>query len=502
MKLRTADARLDRAQYASQPAVDGTSAFRVGVLAVAAPLYAWVLTRGSFNPFGAEQFGLVFNSMLSHMLEGRWDIDPASIGYEAFVHDGRTYAYFGPFPALLRLPLAALPHWLLPEWRGLHVERLSCWLAIMVGITAQASAVMTALARAVAPIRKQLAPPLLLVCAMSGAPMLLSWRGALIYHEAILWAWALAMVFVALALPAVQRPEPISGHRLCGLGLCAGLCLLTRSTTGASLYLATGLLVLFQLGRHGRPALRWSFWAPASVLGVFIALTGVVNQGRWGNPLVFANLSMQSFIVDLYPDRLIRVQRYALFDWHRIDTGLLYYVFPVWTDQLEHALPLETRLLDLYDAIEQPASSLLVTDPALCLLSVLGAVAILRRRVFAGEALLAGGMLLTPVLMVTAWSLTFRYRVEFAPLLLVLSCIGLDDRAPGLGTRGLGRATLAVWLLCLLQVGGAMTAGWSYAREPFGPSSGYAALSLRCVVAPGSCTGAGSGRLSSTGIRD
>jgi hypothetical protein len=54
--------------------------------------------------------GLVFNSMMQHMLQGRFDVDPAAIltGGEVYVRDGRSYAYFGVFCALLRLPLIAI----------------------------------------------------------------------------------------------------------------------------------------------------------------------------------------------------------------------------------------------------------------------------------------------------------------------------------------------------------------------------------------------------------
>ena len=67
--------------------------------------YAFVLTDGSFNLFAPQFVGLSFNSMLQHMLAGSVDVDPAVIGYEGFARDGRVYAYFGPFCALLRLPL-------------------------------------------------------------------------------------------------------------------------------------------------------------------------------------------------------------------------------------------------------------------------------------------------------------------------------------------------------------------------------------------------------------
>lgn len=463
---------------------------RTIVLASAALFYAWVLSRGSFNLFADERFGLVFNSMLSHMLRGGWDVDPDMIGYEAFFRDGRTYAYFGPFPAILRLPLLLLPHGLVPDWRALHVERLSCWVAIMIGIAAQASAMVTTLARAAVQVRRLLTLPLVLACAFSGAPMLLSWKGALIYHEAILWAWALAMLFVALALPAVSGPP--NARRLCALALCAGLCLMTRSTTGAGLYLALGLLLLFRAVQTDGVTRSWRlpgwwFWAPATGLVVFIILTGVVNQGRWGNPLVFADLRAQTVMIDTFPGRMERLQRYGLFDWHRLGVGMLYYFFPVWSDQFEHLMPLKPRLPDLYDALELPASSLLLTDPAWCLLGVLGLVGAVRRRISASEAILAAGLSLAPVLMLSAWYLAFRYRAEFAPLLLVLSCAGLRQYGTGPDPGALRRKALLLAALCVVQLGSAATAGWSYALASFGPTSGYAALSLRCAGNPGPC---------------
>ncbi len=474
-----------------RPVTAEAFSFRMGVLAIAAVLYAWSLSRGSFDLFGAENFGLVFNSMLDHMLRGGWDVDPDVIGSEAFFHDGRTYAYFGPFPAILRLPLVALPHGLLPDWRSLHVERLSCWMAVMIGIAAQANAIVGTLAMSTSPVKRKLALPLVAACALSGPPMLLSWKGALVYHESILWAWAFAMSFVALALPVVHRPGPSSWRRLCALSLCAGLCLLTRSTTGAGLYLAIGMLLLFGVIRSGRYASsallpRW-FWAPAGILVIFIALTGFVNQGRWGSALVFADLNMQTSLIEKFPDRLSRLQRYDLFDWHRLHTGILYYVLPVWTDQLESLLPLKARLLDMYDAIEQPASSLLLTDPVWCLLSVQGLIAIIRRRAFAGDLLLAGGLSLAPVLMLVAWYLAFRYRAEFAPLLLALSCIGLRDRGPGRFPKLSIRSELLISALCIVQIGGALAVGWFYALQPFGSTPDYAALSFRCAVQPLSC---------------
>ena len=48
---------------------------------------------------------LTFNSMLEHLLHGRFDVDPQIIGTNGYWFKGGVYAYFGIFPALLRLPL-------------------------------------------------------------------------------------------------------------------------------------------------------------------------------------------------------------------------------------------------------------------------------------------------------------------------------------------------------------------------------------------------------------
>jgi hypothetical protein len=44
-----------------------------------------------------------FGNMLLHLLHGEFAIDRAAIDFEAFTRDGKTYAYFGVFPAPLRL---------------------------------------------------------------------------------------------------------------------------------------------------------------------------------------------------------------------------------------------------------------------------------------------------------------------------------------------------------------------------------------------------------------
>jgi len=92
---------------------------------VAGCYYAVLLTAGAPCLTAPVQHGLTFNSMLLHLLHGRFDVDPAVIGDEGYLSDGATYAYFGIFPALVRV--VALP---LPGFAETDLTRLACLAAV------------------------------------------------------------------------------------------------------------------------------------------------------------------------------------------------------------------------------------------------------------------------------------------------------------------------------------------------------------------------------------
>ncbi len=91
-------------------------------------IYSYMLMSALFHrgPFYPFLFGLTYNSMLEHMLHGAFDVDPKIVGNEGFIYGGRTYAYFGILPALLRLPLA-----LFHRLGTTDVTLLSCVVATM-----------------------------------------------------------------------------------------------------------------------------------------------------------------------------------------------------------------------------------------------------------------------------------------------------------------------------------------------------------------------------------
>jgi hypothetical protein len=306
------------------------------------------------------------------------------------------------------------------------------------------------------------------------------------------------MVFVALALHAMTMRR-FSTAILVAMAVMAGLCLLTRVTTGLGLYAALGLIMLrLCLGLEGEKGVgvrgMWRrmqqrrIWLPCLVLVALATMAAAVNMARWGNPLVFADMHDQLWLIAKYPDRLPRLARYGLFDIRRLGFGIGYYFLPVWGQWFNGWFPLQDRVADLFDALEMPASSFFLTDPLTMLLAGFALWGLLRGR-FTGELDQFGGPLLLglavpPLLMMMAWYMAFRYRAEFYPFLAAASCLAAASWAARLqadGCRNLFVVGRVIAYLALLQIGATGIQTLAYRLSLAGPSSGYLGLSLVCA---------------------
>ena len=69
--------------------------------------YGHDLTRTALAPGYFSQF---FDLQGRAILDGRLSLPEGSLSIEGFVHDGQTYTYFPPFPALIRLPVLMTTH--------------------------------------------------------------------------------------------------------------------------------------------------------------------------------------------------------------------------------------------------------------------------------------------------------------------------------------------------------------------------------------------------------
>src|SRR5579872_1520590 len=101
-------------------------------LVIAAILYFGILTRGAFNLAHKTAAQYAFNSMLQHLLQWRFDVDPDAIAHEGFLVNGKVYSYFGIFPALFRsifMPFVDLDR--------TNLTAISCAVADVIAVGAQ-----------------------------------------------------------------------------------------------------------------------------------------------------------------------------------------------------------------------------------------------------------------------------------------------------------------------------------------------------------------------------
>jgi len=68
-------------------------------------VFSAIITGGTFNFFEPESLGSYYDHLAKSMLDLRLDVPEVAIENEAMVFEGKYYGYFGPTPALLRLPL-------------------------------------------------------------------------------------------------------------------------------------------------------------------------------------------------------------------------------------------------------------------------------------------------------------------------------------------------------------------------------------------------------------
>ncbi len=430
--------------------------FRPLLLAMIAVLACYAI---ALIPREVHALDLTFNSMLDHLLRGRFDVDPAIVGREGFAVRGQVMAYWGILPALLRLPMTLFPH-----WRMLDFTIGSCLVALA-GMVATKLWTLRLIRAECPSLPAWLGKAMTVVLLFSGAQV--CFLRFSLYQEVCLWAALWGALFVAAAIHAQLRG--LGRGALLVMALAAGLAMLTRVSLGIGLVAAFGGVLLVDSLRHRADLRAWlaTAAAPVLLLALLGAVTALVNLGRWGDPLTFADYHHYLYNA-WYPDRLVRMAEQGLFNLHRVPFGLVYYFAPVWVLQgPDGQLLLDATRQKWIDAAELPPSSFLLTDP---LLLVLGAHAVAGwfRTATADRArsiAIALGLALPAGLMLCAVSMNFRYRLDFYPLFEFLAFSGLI-----LAARG-GRVPGPRWTawLAVVSVLASLVVGAGYLVGRLGP---------------------------------
>jgi hypothetical protein len=378
-----------------------------------------------------------FYDLQAHsLLSGRWDVPVRALGLEGFHIDGRNYMYFGPWPAFLRLPVAALTH----EYDG-RLSQLSMLVAFGVAMlfVVRLVARIRPLVRGTDPVTtgERVAVGAFVFCAGVSVPLFLATR-LIVFNEAELWGMALALGAFELILAYVVAP------RGWALALAAGLAtaaVLSRPTLGGGAVAALGVLLVASWWPATRRLLglpdearRLAGWIPVAV-AVPIVLYAYVNHAKFGT--LFGLPFDRQFVTFVNREHraVLDANGGSLFGLQFLPTNLLQYLRPDGID-LSRLWPWvrfpgdPTIIGDVrYDRIT-PTSSAVAAMPLQAVLAIFGLAAAVsprraRETAIAAVRAPAVGAAIGAVPVLVFGFVAQRYLGDFVPLLVLLGAVGL-----------------------------------------------------------------------------
>jgi hypothetical protein len=416
-----------------------------GVLAML--VMTWLATRGFSALFDQPHLGGFFDAQGRALLHGHWDVPPAAASFERFAIDGRYYMYFGPTPALFRMPFLLVTHSL--DGRLSRVSMIAA-SGVLVWAIARLAWLARRSVRGDRPVSRgeaAIAGALVLAASLGTAVVYISsWTA--VYHEAIQWGVALALVSYGALLAWMLDAR---GRDLAVAGVAATLSVLSRGSVGLGPVAAIGIVLLVRLvrairsrGRARGDALpdarpdarpdrrldrRTIVWL-GTACAVPIVLYAYVNQVKFGSLFSTPPVQYQDLLID-WPPRVAAMAanggkltgiKYApttLYHFFRPDGVAFDRLFP-WV------LPLVPHKVFGNVVFEnfRPTASVTSTTPLALIAALVGTwAALARRSLRRWLAPIAGAVIGSLGVFVFAW-LDHRYQADFAPLLLVAGLLG------------------------------------------------------------------------------
>ena len=376
---------------------------------------------------------MVFNSMLTNLLQGDFTVDPVTITDEAIVKDGKIYTYFGVFPALFRtlfLPFIDIER--------LSVARFSVFTALTISLIFQVKTWLTVFATVESSSFSRHALLIVIISLLGSSPLLFLASNATVYHEPILWASAMASIFNYVLVCAAIDKQRIGTDRLYILSIVAGTALLNRPNVAIGLYI--GLLLLMSIDfiyrrqkERGGGKINRSYYndllrllGPLLLLGLFGFSYLAINYGRWDDP--FISIYYEGYAPTMgNPARLKSYMDFGIFHWKRIPINLEYYL--VGSQELSDQL---LKSLNIgYDWIESPRSSMLLSTPVFFILSTIGVVTIIyeslkkiNNNIYISIGLIGEGIAF--LLVLSFHALTLRYRMDLWTFISLAAVVGFQ----------------------------------------------------------------------------
>ncbi|MFI5045838.1 MAG: hypothetical protein ACHQIG_02145 [Acidimicrobiia bacterium] len=416
---------------------------------------AWFATRGFSTLFDTLRFGGFFDAQARALFHGHWDMPSAVLSFERFKVGDRYFMYHGPAPALLRMPLLLFTD--AADGRLSRVSMIAASAVAVFGI-ARLSWLARRSVRGDRPVSRGeavMAAGVVVVASLGTTlPYVAGWTA--VYHEAIMWGVAFALVsygaLVAWMLDGRTRDLVVAGA-------AAAASLLSRGSVGLGPAASLGLVALvrgwaaLRERRAGRP-FDWRLLSGlAAAVVVPIVLYGYVNWAKFGSAFGAPPTERQDRLVNL-PSRVAAAAdnggslfglRYAptiLYHYFRPDGVVFDRLFP-WV-----LMRVPTRVFGgvVFESL-RPAASTTAASPLPLLAAVCGVVvAVWRgslRRVWLAPVI---GSVVGSIGAVSLAFVDQRYQADFVPALVVPGVLGawfVVDRLAG-RSRALVAAAVAI----------------------------------------------------------
>ena len=408
-------------------------------ISLTAIIYSYIVSDGTMNLKACELFGCTFTSMWDSLKVGRYDILPSCIGFEGFVRDGKTYTYFGTFPALFRGFIEIFFRRGNTDWSRISIivsAIISCLFLILSYI------------KVIGELRlNQFVEKFYIflfgITISFGSPIMLLLSRAYIYHESIMWGLAWVSCFVYFFVRFIKSHELNPFHFFC-MSVACGFALLSRiiSAIGPALTLAVVLIFIFiksifYTAKFTRFLTTWFHWSRNKINNkelLIILLCGLVpfllcftfvlkvNYGKWGNPFT-------TFPIQYYLSRPKEIKPHeGLIELHRLPAAFFYYFIPNKT-QISTRFPfVDISIYDYkhipivkdYKGWREPGNSYPVHSPYLFLTSIIGLVYLVQAYTRFGLILVIS-ILVNALIVMSHPALTLRYAADILPFIAVCS---------------------------------------------------------------------------------
>ncbi|TML63754.1 MAG: hypothetical protein E6G14_17890, partial [Actinobacteria bacterium] len=311
-------------------------------------MFTWIAFAGKADPLASETLGSVYDAQARSLLHGHWDVPAFFLSFERFNIGGKFYAYFGPWPAILRMPVVAFTDAF--DGRLTHVSMLLAFV-VFLAFTGRIAWQAYTVVRGRGPVgwRTLVAAGGFVFVAGCGSAALFVGARGWVYHEAMLWgvAWSVA-AFSFIVAYLLEGRWALLGWA----AVTSTLAMMSRASVGLGPVIALGLLVAVRVIQRGadwwtahrgqtsrRTTLaRWcgldadtahgSIWQVVLATAIPLASYMYVNYAKFGT-LVSVPIEKQDVLL-ARPERraVLAATGNSLFGLRYVATSLVQYLRP------------------------------------------------------------------------------------------------------------------------------------------------------------------------------